>query len=256
MKANIGHLESAAGVAGLIKLVLALQHEQLPPHLHLKKLNPYIAWHELPIDIPTQLIPWPSHNGRRVGAVSSFGFSGTNAHVIIEEAPDAERTSDGQQPQPTSQPGAGSSAVPVLISARQPGALRQQAVRWAQWLHEHPLVPWVSYAGLPDSPFYARSQKYLPQGPGSIFTFGIKGGRAAGRRFIEAVKLHSHLANVGDAKSLVIHPGSTTHQQLTDEEQVAAGLSPDMIRISVGLENLDDILWDLDQALTASQKDN
>ena len=130
------------------------------------------------------------------------------------------------------------------------------AMAVATWLHEHRFVSWVSYPGLTDSPFYARAQQYLPKGPGAIFTFGIKGGRAAGRRFIEAVKIHSHLANVGDAKSLVIHPGSTTHQQLTDEEQVVAGISPDMIRISIGLESLDDLLWDLDQALTSSQKEN
>jgi O-acetylhomoserine (thiol)-lyase len=132
----------------------------------------------------------------------------------------------------------------------------QNTMAIAQWLHEHRYVSWVSYPGLSDSPYYERTRKYLPRGAGAIFTFGIKGGRAAGRRFIEAVKIHSHLANVGDAKSLVIHPGSTTHQQLTDEEQVAAGISPDMIRISIGLESLDDLLWDLDQALTASQKDN
>jgi len=124
----------------------------------------------------------------------------------------------------------------------------------AEWLAKHPLVPWVNYAGLPSSRFYERARKYLPKGPGSIFTFGIKGGREAGRRFIEAVKLHSHLANVGDAKSLVIHPASTTHQQLSDAEQVAAGIGPDMIRISVGLENAEDLFWDLDQALAASQK--
>jgi O-acetylhomoserine (thiol)-lyase len=123
----------------------------------------------------------------------------------------------------------------------------------AEWLAKHPLVPWVSYAGLPSSPYYGRAMTYLPKGAGSIFTFGVKGGRAAGRRFIEAVKLHSHLANVGDAKSLVIHPASTTHQQLSDEEQIAAGIGPDMIRVSVGLENLEDIFWDLDQALKASQ---
>ena len=123
----------------------------------------------------------------------------------------------------------------------------------AEWLNDHPHVPWVNYAGLADSPFHERSKKYLPKGPGSIFTFGIEGGRDAGRNFINALKLHSHLANVGDAKSLVIHPGSTTHQQLSDEEQLEAGISPDMIRISVGLEDLDDILWDLDQALRASQ---
>ena len=132
----------------------------------------------------------------------------------------------------------------------------QNAMAIAKWLHEHRCVSWVNYPGLQDSPYYALAQKYLPRGAGAIFTFGIKGGRAAGRRFIEAVKIHSHLANVGDAKSLVIHPGSTTHQQLTDEEQIAAGISPDMIRISIGLESLDDLLWDLDQALTASQKDN
>jgi O-acetylhomoserine (thiol)-lyase len=130
----------------------------------------------------------------------------------------------------------------------------QNAQAVAEWLEAHPLVPWVTYPGLPSSPYYDKAQKYLPKGPGAIFTFGIKGGRDAGRRFIEAVKIHSHLANVGDAKSLVIHPGSTTHQQLTDEEQVASGISPDMIRISVGLEDIGDLLWDLDQALTASQK--
>jgi O-acetylhomoserine (thiol)-lyase len=124
----------------------------------------------------------------------------------------------------------------------------------AAWLAAHPAVGWVSYPGLPQSPFFERAEKYLPKGPGAIFTFGVKGGRQAGRRFIEAVKLHSHLANVGDAKSLVIHPASTTHQQLTDDEQLAAGISPDMIRISVGLENFEDLRWDLDQALAASQR--
>jgi O-acetylhomoserine (thiol)-lyase len=123
----------------------------------------------------------------------------------------------------------------------------------AEWLTRHPLVPWVNHAGLASSPYHERAKRYLPNGAGSIFTFGIKGGREAGRRFIEAVKLHSHLANVGDAKSLVIHPASTTHQQLTDEEQIAAGIAPDMIRISVGLENLEDLLWDLGQALAVSQ---
>jgi O-acetylhomoserine (thiol)-lyase len=123
----------------------------------------------------------------------------------------------------------------------------------AEWLTKHPAVTWVNYAGLSSSPYCARAQKYLPKGPGSIFTFGVSGGREAGKRFIESVKLHSHLANVGDAKSLVIHPASTTHQQLSDAEQSAAGIGPDMIRISVGLESLEDILWDLDQALEASQ---
>jgi O-acetylhomoserine (thiol)-lyase len=124
----------------------------------------------------------------------------------------------------------------------------------AEWLERHAAVGWVSYPGLASSKFHARAKQYLPKGPGAIFAFGVKGGREAGRRFIEAVKLHSHLANVGDAKSLVIHPASTTHQQLTDEEQLGAGIGPDMIRISVGLENVEDLQWDLGQALAASQK--
>jgi O-acetylhomoserine (thiol)-lyase len=123
----------------------------------------------------------------------------------------------------------------------------------AAWLQEHPLVSWVSYPGLPDSPYRPLAEKYLPKGSGGIMTFGIKGGRAAGARFIESLTLISHLANVGDAKSLVIHPGSTTHQQLTDEQQISAGVSPDLIRFSVGLEDIDDIIWDLDRALRKSQ---
>ena len=123
----------------------------------------------------------------------------------------------------------------------------------AAWLQEHPLVNWVSYPGLPNSPYRTLAETYLPRGSGGIFTFGIVGGRAAGARFIEALTLISHLANVGDAKSLIIHPGSTTHQQLSDEQQIAAGVSPDLIRFSVGLEDVDDIIWDLDRALKKSQ---
>jgi O-acetylhomoserine (thiol)-lyase len=125
----------------------------------------------------------------------------------------------------------------------------------AAWLDAHPQVSWVRYAGLPSSPHHALAQRYLPKGPGAIFTFGIVGGRAAGARFIESLELVSHLANVGDAKTLVIHPASTTHQQLSDEALVAAGVTPDMVRLSVGIEDVDDILWDLDQALTAAAKD-
>ena len=99
-----------------------------------------------------------------------------------------------------------------------------------------------------------KSQKYLPKGCGAIFTFGINGGLEAGTRFIEALQLFSHLANVGDAKSLVIHPASTTHQQLTEADQAAAGVTPDMVRLSVGLEDLEDLLWDLEQGLAASQE--
>lgn len=128
------------------------------------------------------------------------------------------------------------------------------ALAVAEFLKGHTAVTWVNYPGLPDSPYYGLARKYLPRGAGSIFTFGIKGGKEAGIRFIESVEFLSHLANVGDAKTLVIHPASTTHRQLTEDEQEEAGVNPEMVRISVGLETLDDILWDIDQALTSSQK--
>ena len=118
-------------------------------------------------------------------------------------------------------------------------------------LKQHPKVSWVKYAGDPDSPYYPLTQKYLAKGGSSILTFGIKGGQAAGARFIENMSFMSHLANVGDAKTLVIHPASTTHRQLSEEEQIKGGITPDMIRISVGLESIDDILWDINQALDA-----
>jgi len=106
---------------------------------------------------------------------------------------------------------------------------------------------------LPGNPYHALANRYLPKGAGAVFSFGIKGGLEAGKKFIDGVKLFSHLANVGDARSLVIHPASTTHQQLSAAEQQAAGVSPDLVRLSVGLEDREDILWDLDQALLASQ---
>ncbi len=127
------------------------------------------------------------------------------------------------------------------------------AQRVAEYLEGHPAVEYVNYPGLPSNRYHRLACKYLPRGAGSIFTFGIRGGREAGRRFIESVQLLSHLANVGDAKSLVIHPASTTHAQLTDEELRAAGIGPEMIRVSIGIEDVDDILWDLEQALRASQ---
>ncbi len=123
----------------------------------------------------------------------------------------------------------------------------------AVWLEKHPLVTWVNYAGLPSHPDYVNAQKYLPKGTGAIIGFGIKGGLEAGKRFIDNVKLLSHLANIGDAKSLVIHPASTTHQQLTPEEQVSTGVTSDFIRLSVGIEDVNDILADIDQALKAAQ---
>jgi O-acetylhomoserine (thiol)-lyase len=122
----------------------------------------------------------------------------------------------------------------------------------AEFLEAHPRVNWVCYPGLKSHVDYERAKKILPKGPGAILGFGIEGGRAAGEKFIDNLKLFSHLANVGDARSLAIHPASTTHSQLTGEEALTAGVTPDFIRLSVGLEDIDDILWDLDQALEAS----
>jgi O-acetylhomoserine (thiol)-lyase len=130
----------------------------------------------------------------------------------------------------------------------------RNALEVAQWLERHPSVSWVKYPGLLSSPYHAVAQKYLPKGQGSIVTFGIKGGLEAGRKLIDSVQLFSHLANLGDAKSLIIHPASTTHQQLSDEQQIEAGVSKDLVRLSVGIEDVDDILWDLDQAIAVSQK--
>jgi O-acetylhomoserine (thiol)-lyase len=129
----------------------------------------------------------------------------------------------------------------------------ESALAVAQHLQQHPAVAWVDYPFLHTSASYERARRYLPHGGGGILTFGVKGGAAAGVKCIEAVQFLSHLANVGDAKTLIIHPASTTHRQLDEDEQRAAGVSPEMIRLSVGLESLDDILWDLDQALSQSQ---
>ncbi len=122
----------------------------------------------------------------------------------------------------------------------------------AEFLEGHPSVKWVTYPGLSSHPDHALAKKYLPKGAGAILGFGIEGGVAAGQKFIDHLQLFSHLANVGDAKSLAIHPATTTHSQLTAEEMATAGVSPDFIRLSVGLEEIEDILWDLDQALAAA----
>jgi O-acetylhomoserine (thiol)-lyase len=127
------------------------------------------------------------------------------------------------------------------------------AAKVARFLQEHPAVISVDYAGLSSHPDYARAQKYFPEGPGAVFGFEIKGGLDAGRRLIGAVRLASHVANILDAKTLVIHPASTTHQQLTPEEQLSAGVTPGLVRVSVGIEDVRDIIADLDQALAASQ---
>src|SRR5512142_290037 len=126
----------------------------------------------------------------------------------------------------------------------------QNAQAVAECLEAHPKVSWVKYPGLKSHPDHERAKKYLPKGAGAILGFGVKGGVEAGKKFIESLQLFSHLANVGDAKSLAIHPATTTHSQLTPEDQLAAGVSPDFIRLSIGLEDIDDILWDLNQALS------
>ncbi|GBE23343.1 methionine gamma-lyase [bacterium BMS3Bbin01] len=122
----------------------------------------------------------------------------------------------------------------------------------AQFLRDHAKVAWVGYPIFDDNEWTTQARRYLPEGPGAIFTFGLVGGFAAGVRFIENVELASHVANVGDAKTLVIHPASTTHQQVPENERAAMGVGNDMIRISVGIEDIDDILWDLGRALEAT----
>jgi O-acetylhomoserine (thiol)-lyase len=125
----------------------------------------------------------------------------------------------------------------------------ENALAVARHLEKHPQVAWVNYPGLDSSPEKARVKKYLPHGAGGLIGFGIKGGAAAGKKFIDSLRLVSHLANIGDAKTLAIHPASTTHQQLSPEEQAATGVTPDFIRLSVGLEHPADVLADIDQAL-------
>jgi O-acetylhomoserine (thiol)-lyase len=130
----------------------------------------------------------------------------------------------------------------------------ENALKLAQWLENNKQISWVNYPGLPSHPDYKLAKKYMPAGQGAILGFGIKGGKEAGAKFINSVKLASHLANIGDSKTLVIHPASTTHQQLNEAEQLAAGVTPDYVRVSVGTEHIDDIIADFEDALKASQR--
>jgi O-acetylhomoserine (thiol)-lyase len=130
----------------------------------------------------------------------------------------------------------------------------ENAQRVAEWLEGRDEVESVAYAGLPSSPWYERAQKYAPKGAGAVLAFEIAGGLEAGRRFVEALQLHSHVANIGDVRSLVIHPASTTHSQLTPEEQLAAGVTPGLVRLAVGIEHIEDILADLEVGFTASKE--
>jgi O-acetylhomoserine (thiol)-lyase len=122
----------------------------------------------------------------------------------------------------------------------------------ANYLETHPGVEWVNYPGLESSKYYKRAKKYLPTGQGALITFGIKGGYDSGRKLIDSVKLFSHVANIGDAKSLIIHPSSTTHQQLSEQEQLDTGVTPELVRLSVGIEDVRDIIEDLAQAIEAA----
>ncbi|HEY8528792.1 MAG TPA: homocysteine synthase [Paenibacillaceae bacterium] len=130
----------------------------------------------------------------------------------------------------------------------------ENALKVARFLEGHPAVEWVNYPGLPSHPSYELAKKYLPKGQGAILSFEVKGGVEAGKKLINAVRLFSHLANVGDSKSLIIHPASTTHQQLSPQEQLLTGVTPGLVRLSVGTEAIEDILYDLDEALKASQR--
>jgi O-acetylhomoserine (thiol)-lyase len=125
----------------------------------------------------------------------------------------------------------------------------ENALAVAKYLSKHPKVSWVNYPGLDSSPDKERVKKYLPKGTGAILGFGIKGGLEAGKKFIDSLELISHLANIGDAKTLAIHPATTTHQQLSPEEQLATGVTPDFVRLSIGIEHVDDIIADIEQAL-------
>jgi O-acetylhomoserine (thiol)-lyase len=145
----------------------------------------------------------------------------------------------------------GMETLPLRMDAHVANA---QAV--AEWLVADPRVSWVRYAGLPDDPGHGLAAKYLPKGPGAVFSFGVEGGRAAGEAFIGAVELCSHLANVGDTRTLVIHPASTTHRQLSEAALEAAGVLPELVRLSVGIEDLDDILFDLDRALEVATRES
>jgi O-acetylhomoserine (thiol)-lyase len=131
----------------------------------------------------------------------------------------------------------------------------ENALAVAKFLQNHKRVAWVNYPGLQDNKYFGLAKKYFPKGASGLLNFGVKGGARAGEKFIEAAQFLSHLANIGDAKTLVIHPASTTHRQMSEEEQIKAGVKPDMIRVSVGIESIDDILWDIDQALEEASKE-
>jgi O-acetylhomoserine (thiol)-lyase len=191
---------------------------------------------------PTMTEPVPSY-----GNVSWWGNFGEYGFLTKLRCEQLRDIGPALSPQSAFQLLQGVETLPQRLDEHLKNA---QAV--AEWLEADERVAYVNFSGLPSHPHFERARKYLPLGPGSVFSFGVKGGRAAGQKFIEALQLASHLANVGDSRTLVIHPGSTTHQQLSPEQLESAGVPEDLVRISVGLEDIEDILWDLDQALDAA----
>ncbi|MDQ6657826.1 MAG: O-acetylhomoserine aminocarboxypropyltransferase/cysteine synthase [Actinomycetota bacterium] len=190
-------------------------------------------------NFPTLTEPVPSYGGIRWW--DNFGEYGFLTKLRSEQLRDIGPALSAQSAFQLLQ---GVETLPQRMDAHLANA---QAV--AEWLAADPRIAYVNYAGLPGHLHHDRAKRYLPLGPGSVFAFGVVGGRIAGQRFIEALQLCSHLANVGDSRTLVLHPGSTTHRQLTPEQLESAGVPSDLVRISIGLEDVDDILWDLDQAL-------
>lgn len=189
---------------------------------------------------PTMTEPVPSYNGLKFW--ENFGEYAFCTKLRVEQLRDIGASMSPMNAFLLLQ---GIETLPVRMDSHVDNALGV-----AKFLEAHSAVSWVKYAGLESSPYHSLAERYLPRGPGAIFTFGVRGGRQGGARFIESLQMVSHLANVGDARTLVIHPASTTHQQLSEENLEAGGVSADMVRLSIGLEDLDDILWDLDQALT------
>ncbi|MGN6090620.1 MAG: O-acetylhomoserine aminocarboxypropyltransferase/cysteine synthase family protein [Actinomycetales bacterium] len=193
---------------------------------------------------PTMIEPVPSYNGIRWW--DNFGEFGFLTKLRSEQLRDVGATMSPHSAFLLLQ---GVETLPQRMEAH---LANTRAV--ATWLDQDDRVAWVRWAGLPDHPDHALAERYTPLGPGAVFSFGVRGGRAAAASFIESLQLCSHLANIGDVRTLVIHPGSTTHQQLTEDQLAAAGVPADLVRISVGLEDVEDILWDLDQALAVAAK--
>ena len=183
--------------------------------------------------------PTPSYHGLRFA--ETFGDFGYTMKVRADALRDL---GPALSPQNAFYILTGIETLPIRMERHVANA---QAV--AEHLEQHPAVAWVSYAGLPSSPYAELAAKYFPKGPGAVFTFGVRGGYDAGVQLVENVQIFSHLANIGDTRSLIIHPASTTHNQLTDEQKIAAGAGPDVVRLSVGLETASDLIHDLDQAL-------